>query len=303
MADDSGVNVYPRLPMPKANRESDPALKRKGGGGGGGKGKLLVVAGLALLGGVAIGAIVRPLIAPDSRLDTLAAQVASEQRATKVQADKAAFLDKQVVTLTAASDALTKRLTVAEAAKSTLEGKAADLDKKAQEIAAVEAKLRAAVDKSSGSVTSEGDEVRLQLVDKVLFKLNDDQLTDKGKLLVDKLAGALKELPDKQVWVQGHTDDQPIFNVPLPKPAPLKKGPKAAAGCPIPPPKFATNWELSSARALTVVHYLQDVSKIEPGRLAALAFGQYRPVSKVNKAANRRIEIVLYPKHQIAIPR
>jgi chemotaxis protein MotB len=47
------------------------------------------------------------------------------------------------------------------------------------------------------------------------------------------------------------------------------------------------------------VHYLQDEGKIDPGRLAAVAFGQYRPVSK-SKSKNRRIEIVLYPKAKIA---
>jgi chemotaxis protein MotB len=56
-----------------------------------------------------------------------------------------------------------------------------------------------------------------------------------------------------------------------------------------------TNWELSAARALTVVHYLQDEAKIDPTRLAAVAFSQYRPVSK-QRAKNRRIEIVLYPR-------
>jgi chemotaxis protein MotB len=150
----------------------------------------------------------------------------------------------------------------------------------------------ASVENGMGSVSSEGDEIHLQLVDKVLFKLNDDQLTDKGKQVIDKVAAALKEIPDKQIWVQGHTDDQPIFNL-APKPVPVKKGQKPP---PVIPPRFATNWELSAARALTVVHYLQDTAKLDPTRLAALAFGQYHPVSKQNKAANRRIEIVLYPK-------
>ena len=67
-------------------------------------------------------------------------------------------------------------------------------------------------------------------------------------------------------------------------------------------PRFASNWELSAARALQVVHYLQDTAKIDPSRLAALAFGEYRTVSKSNKALNRRIEIVLYP-HKAVIER
>jgi hypothetical protein len=71
------------------------------------------------------------------------------------------------------------------------------------------------------------------------------------------------------------------------KPKPDKKDDK-------PPPgtlAFITNWELSAARALTVVHYRTRRSSIR----AAVAFGQYRPVSKV-KAKNRRIEIVLHPR-------
>jgi len=62
---------------------------------------------------------------------------------------------------------------------------------------------------------------------------------------------------------------------------------------------FVTNWELSAARSLTVVHYLQDDAKIDPTRLAAVAFSQYRPVSR-SRAKNRRIEIVLYPRAKIA---
>ncbi|MBE7453983.1 MAG: OmpA family protein [Kofleriaceae bacterium] len=59
------------------------------------------------------------------------------------------------------------------------------------------------------------------------------------------------------------------------------------------PPRFASNWEPSSARALTVVHYLQQEAKVDPRRLAAVAFGEYRPAAR-QKAKNRRIEIVLY---------
>lgn len=47
------------------------------------------------------------------------------------------------------------------------------------------------------------------------------------------------------------------------------------------------------------MHYLRDTAKIDPTRLAALAFGQYRPVSRSSKAANRRIEIVLVPKKAV----
>ncbi|MEO8845515.1 MAG: OmpA family protein, partial [Kofleriaceae bacterium] len=179
-----------------------------------------------------------------------------------------------------------------------LSSKSADVDKKAELLAAEEKKIQGTIDKSQGSVDTEGDEIHLRLVDKVLFAVGDDQLTDKGKTVLDKVAAALKTLPDKQVWVQGHTDDQPIYVAPKkvdPKAKPVK-GAKPPGPAPV---RFITNWELSAARALQVVHYLQDTAKIDPTRLAALAFGQYRPVSRSNRAANRRIEIVLYPKRAV----
>jgi chemotaxis protein MotB len=182
---------------------------------------------------------------------------------------------------------------------------------KTAEAAQLEAKLREALDKV-GEVTANNQEINLQLVDKVLFKTGEDQLTERGKAVLAKVATALKELPDKQIWVQGHTDTTPIVVPPAPKPAPPPKksgkGAKGAKSAPPPPPppapapRFSSNWELSAARALTVVHYLQDTAKLEPTRLAALAFGEYRPVSRSNKAANRRIEIVLYP-HRARIDR
>ncbi|HEV7558886.1 MAG TPA: OmpA family protein, partial [Kofleriaceae bacterium] len=133
--------------------------------------------------------------------------------------------------------------------------------------------------------------------DRALFKPGEDALSDPGKRVLDKLAAALKDLSDKQIGVQGHTDDQPVpaskvAVVPVPKGA--KPAPKVAT--PAPTAKPMTNWELSSSRALAVVHYLQDTSKIDPTRLVALAFGQYHPMSKTNKALNRRIEFVLAPK-------
>jgi chemotaxis protein MotB len=144
---------------------------------------------------------------------------------------------------------------------------------KTREVQSLEARLREALDKV-GEVTSNNQEISLQLVDKVLFRVGDAELTEKGKQVLEKLGALLKEVPDRQIWVQGHTDDTPI----------------RASG-----DLFASNWELSSARALTVVHYLESTSGVDPRRLAAVAFGEYRPVSKAKRERNRRIEIVLYP--------
>ena len=261
------------------------------GGKGAGNRKWYTAIALALVGGAILGFIV----APGSHADE-----ADKAKTEAAAADKARAVEKDRADgLMAANDKLTKDKAAADKQLTALSSKAADVDKKAEQLAAEEKKLQGTIDKSQGSVDTEGDEIHLRLVDKVLFAVGDDQLTDKGKTILDKVAVALKDLPDKQVWVQGHTDDQPIYSGPK-KPDP--KAPKPAKGAkPAPPPpvKFITNWELSAARALQVVHYLQDTAKIDPTRLAALAFGQYRPVSRSNKAANRRIEIVLYPKRAV----
>ena len=214
----------------------------------------------------------------------------------------------------------------------------AALKAKADEAKALQDKLAEAVGKA-GEVTTADGAVKLELVDQILFPTGEADLTEGGREVLSKVGKALKDVEDKQIWVQGHTDDQPII-VKKPraepaKPEPAKpakdvKDPKAAkdakpakdakdakAAKDAKPAKdakdakekksegadavlaYVTNWELSAARALTVVHYLQDDAKIDPARLAAVAFGEYRPVSK-NRAKNHRIEIVLYPRAKFA---
>lgn len=282
--------VYPKLPVP-SNRPSE-RIKPPSPDGGYSKPKIAIAVALVAVIGGALGF----LLAPDRADEVRAAKLdaATAQTAAKVEKDRADGIQHQI-------DVLKKDKGKLEQQLSEMAAKAGELEKKA--LAANETaqkKLSAALDKESGSVSTEGEEIRLKLVDKVLFAVGDDQLTAKGKAVLAKVAKALEEIPDKQIWVQGHTDDSPIVATPPPKQAAKKKR-KAASPEPT-GPRFASNWELSAARALQVVHYLQDQAKIDPSKLAALAFGEYRPVSKHNKALNRRIEIVLYP-HRAVIER
>lgn len=287
---ETGIEVYPRLPVPKGGgkRDSEPAITKPGSNK-----KLLIAAGGAAAAGIVLGFILRPALTSDSRIGELEGTVVEAAKAIEVEKLRADNAERLVRTLKTEKAAVEEKLSEATKVQKDLAGKVAVAETKMKEQADVQAKLQASVDKTIGLVSADGQEITLRLVDKVLFKTLEDQLTDTGKKVLDKVALALNEIPDKQIWVQGHTDDQPIGRLPAPKTPPPKRGQKPE---PPPPPKFATNWELSAARALTVVHYLQDVAKVDPSRLAALAFGQYRPVSKTNKAANRRIEIVLYPK-------
>ena len=287
--DPSGMIVYPKLPVPQGQGQR-PSEHRISSGGGGNAAK---VAGGAVLV-AALGGAIGYLAAPSNKdaLATAKKDLAAAQTAAKTEKDRADGAEKQLAVTKKDKEGLEQKL-------SETTTKMADADKKASEAAA--AKLQSAIDKSQGSVSTEGEEIHLKLVDRVLFAVGDDQLTANGKLVLDKVAKALTDLPDKQVWVQGHTDDQPIIIPPAAKkdPKAKKPAPGAAKTPEVPMVRFASNWELSAARALQVVHYLQDHGKIAPARLAALAFGEYRPVSKSNKALNRRIEIVLYPQHAV----
>lgn len=231
---------------------------------------------------------------PDPRVRQLEDELAETMRA----------LDEQK----SAAEALRR----SEAEGEALRKSESELKAKADEVEALQKKLSEVVGKF-GDVTTEDGAVRVELVDKILFPVGEAELTPNGREVLAQVGAALKEIEDKQIWVQGHTDDSPIV-VRKPKPAPKaedpkdKKGgkadPKAAKPAESPAPNdavlpFITNWELSAARALTVVHYLQDEAKLDPARLAAVAFGQYRPSSK-SKAKNRRIEIVLYPRAKIS---
>ena len=130
-------------------------------------------------------------------------------------------------------------------------------------------------------------QVKLQMMEKgLVITVVGDLLFDSGKAkirpeahtILDKVARVLKEnVPQFKVGIEGHTDNQPIKH----------------SG-------WKSNWELSTARALSVLHYLVNEKGISPGRLSANGYGEYTPVSlndtKEGRQLNRRVEIVILPQ-------
>ncbi|MBU1113087.1 MAG: flagellar motor protein MotB [Candidatus Omnitrophica bacterium] len=111
----------------------------------------------------------------------------------------------------------------------------------------------------------------------VFFDSGKDVVKEEGKESIRKVAEVLnRDVPDSAVAVEGHTDDDPI----------------KYSG-------WKSNWELSSARALAVLHFLIDECQVAPERLSANAYGEYHQVepndSPENKEKNRRVEIVILP--------
>lgn len=134
------------------------------------------------------------------------------------------------------------------------------------------------IKKGEIAVTQLRDRLSLSMVEKILFDSGSAEIKQNGKAVLDRVAEILSKVTDKQIRIEGHTDNVPI-------------GPVLAA-------KFPTNWELSTARSTTVVRYLQDKG-IDPALLSAAGYSEYRPVdsneTEEGRAKNRRIEIVLIP--------
>ena len=287
---ESGMLVYPQLPVPK-QRQSDAKMPTKPGGGGSKLVPILLV--LAVAGGAAGGFFARPYVLEDARVVDAENALAKEKLASAEAAAELAKAREEAKKLDDQRELLDKQVEAAKQAQDMLADKTADQTKIKADLDAAKKKLDAT---GAGTTTIEGNELHLSIPAGNLFKSGDD-LSPAGTKTLDKVAAALKELANQQVSVHGHTDDQPPPKPAAPKPPKRDKKDKSPPPPPAAPaPAFATNWELSAMRALAVIHYLQDQHKIEASRLSAEAYSQYRPVSKSNKAANRRIELVLTAK-------
>jgi chemotaxis protein MotB len=133
------------------------------------------------------------------------------------------------------------------------------------------AELRGQLEAREGEVSAVGNRISVDLVDEVLFKSGEADISPRGQKVLARLGGVLRSLDDKQILVGGHTDDRPIHTE-----------------------RFPSNWELSAARAVHVVRYLQDVVGVDGHKLAAAGYSEFHPRSR-DRASNRRIEILLAP--------
>ncbi len=111
------------------------------------------------------------------------------------------------------------------------------------------------------------------VTDKVLFDPGKAEVQSGGEVILGVVANALAQIPNGVV-VEGHTDSRPIST-----------------------PQFPSNWELSTARATSVLRYLTEERGISPARVAASGYADTRPVADGTDAAslaqNRRVEIVV----------
>jgi chemotaxis protein MotB len=129
-------------------------------------------------------------------------------------------------------------------------------------------------------ITQLADRLSVSMVDRILFPSGKAEITPEGLEILERVGNVLKNTENKIIRVEGHTDNVAIHSK-------LQE-------------QFPTNWELSAARAINVVRFLQDNVAIEPVRLQAIGMSEYHPVASNKTAAgrsqNRRIEIILLPE-------
>ena len=139
--------------------------------------------------------------------------------------------------------------------------------------------MKKEIDEGNIEITNLRGEVSVNVLDKILFDSGKTAIKPEGLAVLKRVGDILKEVKDKRIVVEGHTDNVPI--------SPALKS------------RFPTNWELSTARAVVVVRYLHEKVGIDPSLLSATGVSEYHPVAdntnEEGKARNRRIEIVLKP--------
>ena len=118
----------------------------------------------------------------------------------------------------------------------------------------------------------------ITFIDKILFDSGKADIKEEGFRVLGKVIDIVKKnAGDRNIGIEGHTDNVPI----------------TYSG-------WKSNWELSTARATSVLHYLVDKGGIDPTQLLATGYGEHKPVASNNteegRRRNRRVEIILLPR-------
>jgi len=229
------------------------------------------------------------MAAAKQREDDLSKKLADTTKELDTTKTDKAGLQKQVDIMTATSSAMEERLKQLgqNVTSLTTQNKvvSAQLEELRRQKAAAEARaavFRNLVAKLQQMITSKELTVRprngrliIALPNDILFDSGSTVLKPAGQKALEKIAAVLSTIEDRQFLIAGHTDNVPI-----------KTG------------RYASNWELSTERAVNVVTFLVKKG-MSPKALSAAGYSEFDPVaandSEANKAQNRRIEIVLQP--------
>jgi chemotaxis protein MotB len=212
-----------------------------------------------------------------SKLDSL------EQEKGRMAKDQEQLRQEQSQ-LTANLEQERQRLKAEEAEKARLERERAAKEEEIRRLTRTQEELTKSLQDeiAKGNITIQQvrDRLTINMVDRVLFDSGKAQIKPAGMKVLKQVADVLNKVTDKQIRIEGHTDNVPISTK-------LQD-------------RFKTNWELSTARATTVVRYLIDQGGVDRQYLSAVGYADTRPIAsndaEEGRTSNRRIEIVLYPR-------
>lgn len=144
-----------------------------------------------------------------------------------------------------------------------------------QEFRDLTLRFKKLIDSGALSVKIQDGRMMVSLGTDVLFRSGSAQLSEEGQKTMLEIAQKLNEMPNKRYQVEGHTDNVPIRTT-----------------------TFPSNWELASARAISVLRHLER-GGLEVARVSAASYAETHPVASNDtpetRARNRRIEIVVVP--------
>jgi chemotaxis protein MotB len=145
----------------------------------------------------------------------------------------------------------------------------------------IESSLKDQIAAKNIEVVETENQLKMILVDKILFESGSVDISEQGKSLLLIIAKSIKDSKSQNVIVEGHTDNQAL----TPR---LRK-------------RFPSNWELSTARAAAVVRFLHHSGHLSPNILTVQGHSFYRALAsndtEEGRRQNRRIEIILKPQN------
>jgi len=217
----------------------------------------------------------------NSEIAALQKNKADLEKQKKDLEEKKASLEKDNAGLIQETDTLKKQNASMQQAVGSLEQEKSALvaasQQRQQQYESLVQGLSKEVEKGQLQVRQFKNMLSVDLAEQIFFDSGKAAIKKEGKAVLKKVADALKGYESKIIRVVGHTD-----NVPLAKAA-----------------SFASNWDLSVARATTVVRFLQE-SGIPPERMVPSGRGEYDPIAPNDtpegRQKNRRIEIMLLDK-------
>ncbi len=212
-----------------------------------------------------------------AQVQELGKQLKAEQLARADLVKEKVAREGNIQLLTQSKEDLSRSLKEQEAERTAKEAEVRRLTETHEKL---KQSLESEIEKGDIRIKQVQNRLRINMIDQIIFDSGKAEITTAGLEVLHRVSEVLKSVTDKQIRIEGHTDTVPI-------------GPKIVG-------RFPTNWELSTARATSVVRYLIDKGGLEEPHLAAAGYAYNRPVASNQtpdgREQNRRIEIVLYPK-------